>query len=86
MEIKFTDEALEHLDYFKKQNEQAILKKVRQLLESISIEPKKGIGKPEQLKHQYSGYWSRRINREHRLVYIIQDETIIVHSLKGHYN
>ena len=82
MEIKFTDEALEHLDYFKKQNEQAILKKVRQLLESISIEPKKGIGKPEQLKHQYSGYWSRRINREHRLVYIIQDETIIVHSLK----
>jgi toxin YoeB len=85
MEIKFTDIALEHLDYFKKQNEQAILKKIRQLLENISIEPKTGIGKPEQLKHQYSGYWSRRINREHRLIYLIESETIFIHSLKGHY-
>ena len=49
--------------------------------------PFEGIGKPEQLKHNLSGVWSRRINQEHRLVYEIDEEAnlILIHSLKGHY-
>ncbi len=87
MEIKFTDIALEHLEYFKKTNEQSILKKIKQLLEDININQYSGIGKPEQLKYQYKGYWSRRVNREHRMIYKIDKENnlIIIHSLKGHY-
>jgi len=87
MEIDFTKEATEHLKYFKKTNDQVVLKKIRQLLEAAIETPYSGIGKPESLKHNYSGFWSRRINNEHRLVYrVFEDEKIIrVFSLKGHY-
>lgn len=86
MEIDFTKEATKHLDYFKKINDPIILKKIRQLLEAISENPYSGIGKPEALKYNFTGFWSRRINSEHRLVYRILEEKIIeVHSLKGHY-
>lgn len=69
MEIDFTKEAKEHLNYFKKTNYQLILKKIRQLLEAILDSPYFGIGKPEAFKYQYSGFYSRRINSEHRIVY-----------------
>jgi toxin YoeB len=86
MEIDFTKEATKHLDYFKKINDPIILKKIRQLLEAILENPYSGIGKPEALKYNYTGFWSRRINSEHRLVYrILEEEIIEVHSLKGHY-
>lgn len=87
MEIDFTKEAKDHLNYFKKTNNQIILKKIRLLLEATLETPYSGIGKPEALKHQYKGFWSRRINNEHRLVYrLLEEEKIIeVHSLKGHY-
>jgi toxin YoeB len=87
MEIILTERAKQDLDYFKKTNHQIVLKKIRQLFESMLLNPSFGIGKPEKLKYDLSGKWSRRINTEHRLVYEI-DETknlIIVHSLKGHY-
>ena len=87
MEIVFLPKSQEQLDYFKKTNNQIVLKKVRQLLEATIINPFLGIGKPEALKHNLTGLWSRRINKEHRLVYeVLEDENIIlVHSLKGHY-
>ncbi|RZK12284.1 MAG: Txe/YoeB family addiction module toxin [Flavobacterium sp.] len=87
MEIVFLPKSQEQLDYFKKTNNQIVLKKVRQLLEGIIANPFLGIGKPEALKHNLTGLWSRRINKEHRLVYeVLEDENIIlVHSLKGHY-
>lgn len=69
MEIELTHTALEDLKYFKKSGNQSVLKKVRTLLESIQITPYSGIGKPEALKYDQSGNWSRRINQEHRLVY-----------------
>lgn len=87
MEIILTERAKQDLDYFKKTNHQIVLKKIRQLFESMLLNPSFGIGKPEKLKYDLSGKWSRRINTEHRLVYEI-DETknlIIVHSLRGHY-
>ena len=66
---------------------QLFLKKIRQLLEIIPEMPYSGIGKPEPLKHHLSGLWSRRINKEHRLVYEIieTDNVILIHALKGHY-
>lgn len=87
MEIIFLPKSKEHLDFFKKVNNPIILKKIRQLLETIPETPYSGIGKPEPLKHHLSGLWSRRINQEHRLVYevIEADNVILIHSLKGHY-
>ncbi len=86
MEIEFTLKAKEDLDFWMKSGNPIILKKLRVLLESIQQTPFNGIGKPEQLKYEWKGYWSRRINQEHRLVYEILDQKIIIHSLKGHYD
>lgn len=60
-------------------------KKISVLIKDIKRDPLKGIGKPELLKHELSGYWSRRITDEHRLVYKISDNDIIVYSCRGHY-
>ena len=56
-----------------------------QLLESIKINPYEGIGKPEALKHNWTGYWSRRINKEHRFIYKTENDRIIIAQLRGHY-
>lgn len=85
MEIKFTDEAKEDFDYWKTTNNQTILKRIRELLESIQKTPYRGIGKPEKLKYNLRGHWSRRINREHRLIYKLEKDAIIVISLRFHY-
>lgn len=85
MEIELTLIAAEDLNYFKKSGNQAILKKIRTLLESIQQTPFSGIGKPEALKYEQAGNWSRRINQEHRLIYEVQESRILVHSLRGHY-
>lgn len=85
MEIEFTFIAAEDLKYFKKSGNQAILKKIRQLLESIQVTPFLGVGKPEALKYDQTGNWSTRINQEHRLICEIQEFRINVHSLRGHY-
>lgn len=55
------------------------------LINDILRHPFSGIGKPEPLKHQLKGYWSRRINDEHRLVYKIENETLIIAACKHHY-
>ena len=85
MEIEYTLQAKEDLDYWKKSNNIPVLKKIRKLIEAIIQNPSQGIGKPEALKYDLSGCWSRRINKEHRIVYEVFDDKIIVHSLKGHY-
>ncbi len=81
MEIDFTKEAIKHLDYFKKINDPVILKKIRQLLAAISETPYSGIGKPEALKYNFTGFWSRRINNEHRLVYRALEEKKLLKSI-----
>lgn len=85
--IKFSKQAFKDIERFKKSGNQAILKKLKILLDEMVINPKKGTGKPEILKHDYAGYWSRRINREHRIIYSIDDEILIVDivSVLGHY-
>ncbi len=62
-----------------------IFKRIVQLIEDTRRNPYKGIGKPEALKHQLKGCWSRRINDEHRLVYMVTEDTIEIISCKYHY-
>jgi toxin YoeB len=83
--LEFTRKADDDLDYFKLTGNKQVIKKVKELLESVIKDPFKGIGQPEPLKHNLSGVWSRRINREHRLIYEVKNERIYVLSLKGHY-
>ena len=86
MEVKLTKKALEHLEYWKKSGNKAIQKKIQLLIEDIIKTPFIGIGKPEALKYDLLGTWSRKINEEHRIVYeIIDDSVLLIHSLKGHY-
>ena len=82
--IKFTDEGIE--DYrFWENNDTKKLKKIDSLLDACEVDPFKGIGKPEALKENLSGYWSRRIDKQHRLVYKVQDELVIVSQCRYHY-
>ena len=85
MEIVFTSTAIEDLNFFIKSGNKSILKKISQLTDNMRINPTQGIGKPEQLKHSLSTCWSRRINKEHRIVYQIEENRIYIYSLKGHY-
>ena len=86
MEIGYTDEALKDISYWKKSGDKIIQNKIQKLIIAIQENPTEGIGKPEQLKHNLSGSWSRRINQEHRIVYEIKENnTIEIQSLIGHY-
>ncbi|HYG37605.1 MAG TPA: Txe/YoeB family addiction module toxin [Cytophagales bacterium] len=89
MEVIFAPKALEDLNYWKKSGNKIIQKRIQKLILAIQENPFEGIGKPEQLKHNLSGLWSRRINQEHRLIYEINERNEIVIldvlSLRGHY-
>ena len=85
MEVVFLPEAEKDLDFWVAAGNKQVLKKIAQLVDDIGRNHYQGIGKPEPLKYELTGAWSRRINREHRLVYEIDNEKIIVHSAKGHY-
>ncbi len=83
--IQFSGKAYEELLYWV-ENDPKFFDKVKTLLREISSEPFKGTGKPEPLKHNMRGWWSRRINSEHRIIYKMVDGVIWVDSLKGHYD
>ncbi len=83
--LRFSEQAKKHIAQHKKSGNKAILNKITTLLEEMATNPYSGTGKPEQLKHQLTGYWSRRINREHRLVYEVAENHIFILSAKGHY-
>ncbi|AWK03812.1 Txe/YoeB family addiction module toxin [Flavobacterium crocinum] len=89
MEIVFSTKAKNDLAFWSKSGNKKILKKISELLRAIQESPFEGIGKPEPLKYNLSGVWSRRIDQEHRLIYEIIDENTIeilnIISLKGHY-
>ena len=83
--INFTAKALDDLKFWQKSGNTIILKRIRQLVQAIETDPYIGIGKPEALKHYLSGFWSRRINQEHRIVYSVQQNVITIFSLRYHY-
>ena len=85
MEIRLTEEAERDLDHWVKNHKSKTLKRISELLTSILENPNQGIGKPEALKYNLSGYWSRRIDKENRMVYKIEKNIVWVVSLKGHY-
>ena len=84
MQIVYTTQAEEDFSYWIKHNPQ-VIKRINQLLEDIIRNPFQGIGKPEPLRFKKSGYWSRRINREHRLVYRVVDNVIYIAQCRYHY-
>jgi toxin YoeB len=84
MKIEFTPTGWEDYLWFQ-QNDRAGLKRINLLIKAIQRQPFEGVGKPEPLKHNMSGLWSRRITAEHRLVYAINDDEICVITCKYHY-
>jgi len=85
MEIVLSPEALEHIAHWKKTNNVAVQERIKALKDAIIVSPYKGIGKPEPLKHELAGKWSRRINRKNRFVYAVENDTLYIYSLKDHY-
>lgn len=83
--LDLTNQAQEDIAFHKKSGNKIILKKLAILLGELTEHPFTGTGKPEPLKHRLSGMWSRRINKEHRLVYEVHKSSVIVHLAKGHY-
>jgi toxin YoeB len=86
-DLIFTPKALEGIEKLKKSGNIPLLKKPKKLFVELSDHPFKGTGQPEQLKHEFARFWSRRLNREHRIVYSIDQKiiTVTVISVLGHY-
>jgi toxin YoeB len=87
IEIRYSRQALDDIEYWKKSGNKAIQNKISLLIKDISEHPFTGIGKPEPLKYELAGYWSRRINAEHRIIYSVNDDMIEVYilSMRHHY-
>ncbi len=85
MEINWTKNAADDLAFWKK-NDSKIVKRIKELIDSIKIDPFTGIGKPEPLKYNLSGCWSRRITGDNRLVYRIKDKNeVVILQCRYHY-
>ena len=85
MEIIFLGQAEKDREYWKKSGNKAIMNKITALLKDIAEHPYTGIGKPEPLKYELAGYWSRRINSEHRIVCSVDEEVGRVYVLSIRY-
>ena len=87
MEIILLEQAEKDREYWKRTGNKSIMNKIGALLMDICEHPYTGLGKPEALKYELSGYWSRRINSEHRIIYRVDDEliTVFVLSMRYHY-
>lgn len=84
MKLTFSEQAWEEYLYWQK-TDKKLLNRINELIKAIMREPFTGIGKPEPLKHSLTGYWSRRINDEHRLVYKVEDDNLLIAQCKLHY-
>jgi len=84
MKLVWTENAWR--DYlFWQETDKSLLKRVNALIKDIQRTPFEGIGKPEKLRHEQSGYWSRRIDQEHRLVYKVEGEVLSIAQCRFHY-
>lgn len=84
MKLIFSEQAWE--DYLHWQAiDKKTLQRINKLIQEITRTPYTGTGKPEPLKHALSGYWSRRINDEHRIVYKVSDDAVLIAQLRYHY-
>ena len=84
MKLIFADGAWEDYLYWQKLDKRMV-ERINKLIQETQREPFAGVGKPEALKHALSGYWSRRITDEHRMVYRIEDNALLIAQLRFHY-
>ena len=84
MKLTFSSAAWEHYIYWQS-TDKKMLKRINTLIKAISRSPYEGLGKPEPLKHGLAGYWSRRVNDEHRIVYKFEGDTLFIAQLRYHY-
>ncbi|MBW8878153.1 MAG: Txe/YoeB family addiction module toxin [Acidobacteria bacterium] len=84
MKLIFSEQAWEDYLYWQK-TDRKVLARINNLIQKIQREPFGGVGKPEPLKHAFTGYWSRRINDEHRIIYKIRDDSVLIAQLRYHY-
>jgi toxin YoeB len=84
MRLIFADAAWEDCLYWQKQDRKMI-ERINKLIQETMREPFTGVGKPEPLKHALTGFWSRRITDEHRMVYRVEDDGLLVAQLRYHY-
>ncbi len=87
MEIILLEQAQKDIAFWKKSGNKAVMNKISVLLRDISEHPYTGIGKPEPLKYELTGKWSRRINSEHRIIYSVQEDiaSVYIYSMRYHY-
>jgi len=84
MKIIFSSKSWEEYLYWQK-TDRKILRRINSLIKEIQRNPFEGMGKPEPLRYALSGYWSRRINDEHRIVYKVTEDSILIAQLRYHY-
>ncbi len=84
MNLSFTPNAWDDYQYWLK-NDKRVLRRINELITAVQRDPFEGIGKPEQLRHQLQGHWSRRISDEHRLVYTVSNDTVTIVACRFHY-
>lgn len=84
MILSWAEDAWDDYLYWQK-NDKRTLRRINELIRDVKREPFDGIGKPEPLKHNWSGYWSRRITGEHRLVYKVESDQVLIAQCRFHY-
>ena len=82
--LTFSDEAWDDYLYWQ-DTDRSMLRRINQLIKDIRRSPYEGIGKPEPLKHQLAGWWSRRIDAEHRFLYRVTEQAVEISNLRNHY-
>lgn len=85
MRAVFTPSAWEDYTY-RRTTDKALLKRIDKLIDAACRDPYEGIGKPEQLRHALAGAWSRRIDQEHRLVYLVDGDDLVILQARYHYD
>ena len=84
MRLTFTTHAWDEYQWWLNED-RAVLKRINKVIEDALRHPYEGLGKPEPLKHMLQGAWSRRITEEHRLVYVVQGDDLVIIQLRYHY-
>ena len=84
MKLIFADAAWEDYLYWQKQDRK-VLERINKLVQEVRREPFSGVGKPEPLRHALAGFWSRRITDEHRMVYRVEGDQLLIAQLRYHY-
>lgn len=84
MRLIFANEAWEDYLHWQK-TDRKMVERINRLIQEVQRHPFEGVGKPEPLKHALSGFWSRRINDEHRMVYRVEADALLIAQLRYHY-